>query len=294
MQETKELPRVNWDEYRCRCSGISKIMSNPINNQPLTVNQRARMAELESKPVLTDKQIAELSALRLKNQRSYECVLSATCIEHLMEAYSVETTGKVNVRKEIDIDQIEKGKMAEGSSISLLSVIDGVFYIKNERRVINDYLSGEPDLYVGESIYSAKMITDIKTCYDYPSFLKKINTPIENGWEEQVQGYMDITGAPEGEIAYCLVDTPEIMINDIKRRLFFRGNYVTEESPEFLEKWERLEKSMRFDDIPIRQRVYRVKISPFTPERRQQIYDRVKICREWLWRFDEMYRSLNT
>lgn len=285
---------VNWDDFKCRCSGINKILSNSRSNPQLTEKQTLKLIELEAKEILSEKQEKEVAELLVKRQNSTKLVLSDTCIEYLMEVYSWATTGKVAVKKEMDTYPMEKGKLVEVQSITLLSVIDGVLYFKNNERVTNDYLSGEPDIFVGENIMSATKITDIKSCYDYPSFLKKLNVGIDNGWEEQVQGYMDITKAPEGEIAHCLVDTPEIMIMDIKKRIFYKGDYVTEESPDFLEKWNKLERSMTFGDIPMAQRVYKIPVEPFSNEKRQQVYDRVKICREWLWKFHEMYMKLNS
>jgi hypothetical protein len=165
--------------------------------------------------------------------------------------------------------------------------------VKNEERVENKFLTGEPDVYKGEMLMKAKKITDIKSCWDYPIFLKKINTGLDDGNEEQVQGYCDITGAPEGQVSYCLVDMPGIMRTDFKKRLFYQGEYISEESPSFLRKWEELERSMIFSDIPHRQRVFSIPIERFSEIKRQQVYDRVKVCREWLWKFDEMYQNLN-
>jgi len=231
--------------------------------------------------------------LYAKRELSKEIVLSDSCIEYLMEVYSWETTGKVAVRKEVGIEQLEKGKDVEGDSIMLLSVVENVFYEKNDERVHNDFLSGEPDIFIGDNIMNASKITDIKSCYDYPSFLKKINCDLENGWKQQVQGYMDITGATEGEIAHCLVNMTLISREDLRKKIFFKMNVATEDNPEFKAKWEIIERSMIFDDIPMHKRVFKIPVEPFTEIERQQVYDRVKVCREWLWKFDEMYQSLN-
>lgn len=284
---------INWGNFKCRCSAIHKIMADSKSNPSLTEKQAVRLEELEARDKLTDTMMKELAELRVKKENSSKIILSDTAIEYLMEVYSWETTGKVPVLKEFDLDQIRKGKEVEDASIALLSVVDGVVYDKNEERVANDYLSGIPDIFIGDSIMQARRITDIKTSFDYPEFLKKVCQKLSNGWQQQVRGYLDITGAPEGEIGHCLVDMPPIMISDYKRRLFFKGEYATEESPEFKEKWQRLERSMKFGDIPIHKRVYRVPIEPFSEFERQKLYDRVKICREWLWEFDEMYENIN-
>jgi hypothetical protein len=140
----------------------------------------------------------------------------------------------------------------------------------------------------------ATKITDIKTCFDYPSFLKKKNVPLPIAYTMQVQGYCDITGAGEGEIAHVVADMPESMINEFKKKLFYKMEVATEENPEFKAKWEILENSMRFHDIAVDERVYKQKVIPFTEREQQQVYDRVKVCREWLNNFHIQHKNINS
>jgi hypothetical protein len=283
------------NQFKCRCSAISKMMSQSKSNPCLTEKQAMRLIELESKGKITDNQKLELADLLVKKENSKKIILSDGCIEMLMEAYAWETYRKKPLKEVFEQQQMKKGKLAEGEGIKLLSVVDGVLHTKYEgERITNDYLSGLPDIFTGEEVMSATKITDIKNTFDYPTFLKKINNGLDPGNEEQVQGYLDITGAPEGLIAYTLVDMPEIMRADYKRRMFYDGNYVTEESPDFLKKWEEWEQSMTFVEIPLQQRVYKIAIQPFTDFERLQIYDKVKVCRQWLFEFDEKYKKLNS
>jgi len=283
----------NWDQFKVRCSSISKILSTSRDNPVLTEKQTLRLQELEGKESLTDKMKLELADLLVKKENSTKLCLSDTCIEYLMEAYAWETARKQSVTKEMDMEYTQKGKMVEEESITLLSMVDFEIYSKNQERVSNDYLSGEPDIYLGEHILAAQKITDIKSCWDYPGFLKKIHKKIDNGYDYQIKGYCDITGAPVGEIAYCLVDMPDSIKNDYRRRLFYKINPVTEESPEFKAALAELEHSMTFLDIPIHKRVYKVPVQPFSDFERQRVYDRVKQCREWLCNFDQQYQQIN-
>lgn len=288
---------INWDEFRCRCSSITKMMSNKQGFAPLTENQIARRVELEEKAdkgTITAKQREELTLLVLKDEKSKEIVLSDTCIDYLLDAYAEKKWETLPVDKEfMEIAQIEKGKLGQKESATLLSIVDGVIYAENEERVENKFLSGIPDIFLGEHIMASEEIIDIKSCFDHPGFLKKIDQPLENGWEEQVQGYMDITGAKKGFIAHCLPNMPESMMLEYKRKLLFKMNVISEESPAFKKVWAKFEKSMLFDRIPPQMRVCKVPVEPFSESRRQQIYDRVKVCRDWLWRFDEKYQKLN-
>jgi hypothetical protein len=283
----------NFDTFNVRCSAIAKVLSTSRDNPCLTEKQAIRLTELENKESLTDKMKLELADLLVKKENSTKVVLSDTCIEYLMEEYAWRTARKQSVTKEMDMEYTQKGKEVEEESITLLSRVDFDIYHKNTERVNNDFLSGEPDIFLGEAIMRARKITDIKSCWDYPTFLKKIHKKADNGYDWQVKGYMDITGADEGDIAYCLVCMPESIQNDYRRRLLYKMNVATEENPEYLAALAELENSMTFTDIPIHKRVFKVKIDPMGSFQRQQVYDRVKVCREWLFNFDAMYQQIN-
>lgn len=288
------MNEVNFDDFKCRCSAITKMMANSRDNPVLTEKQAIRLAELEKKDKLTDNQAAEMADLLVKRSNSTKIILSDTCIEYLMEWYSWKVSGKIPVDKEaMDIEYTKKGKSEEGESIALLSRVDRAVYIKNEERVENEYLSGIPDIYQGDTLMTATKIIDNKAIWDYPGFLKNIHKKPENGYIDQIGGYCDITGASEGEIAKTLVNMPEEIILDYQFRLLKKMNCATTESPEFKEEWAKWERSMRFDDIPKEQRVFKIPVQPFTQERKQAIYDRVKVCREWLWKFHEQYLQFN-
>lgn len=291
------MNNTNWDEFKCRCSGISKIMFNKQGFEPLTELQEAKIIELEErdkiKPI-TDKQREELNRLIAKGEASKEVVLSPMCIEYLMEVYAWETQGMISVSKEtMEVAQLSKGKLAETEAVTLLIRVDKLPYAIHKERISNDFLSGQIDIYLGEDVMLATNVTDIKNAFDYPGFLKKINNGLERGQTEQVQGYGDITGAPELFIANCLVDNPETIIEDMKWKLARKLDAVTIESPDFLVEWAKWEKSMRFSHIPPHQRVHKIKVDPFTLSEQQKVYDRVKVCRDFLWKFDESYQKMN-
>lgn len=282
-----------WENFKVRCSGLHKIMSNSRANPVLTDRQKSRLAELYAKTAPTQNQIMEIAELEAKEKNSSKVILSDTAIEYLMEAYAQEVYGKISINKELDIQYTTKGKMVEEDSIILLSQLDGVLYTKNEERIENEFLTGEPDVYDGDHLLEAKRIIDIKSVWDYPGFLRKINQKLDAGYDYQLKGYMDLTGAGEAHIAYCLVNTPEIMVNDFKRKLFYKMNVATEQNPEYLLQCAKLEHSMYFDDIEIHKRVYKVPVEPFAEEQRQAVYDRIKVCREWLENFHEEYQKMN-
>jgi hypothetical protein len=283
----------DFSNFKCRCSAITQMLSEKQGEAPLSEIQLARIAELDGKEKITDKQKAELAILVFRRDKPKDLVLSDTCIAYLMEHYAWVTEQAVCVTKEMDIDYFKKGKLQEDEGIKLLSDVDGVEYTKNAVRLSNDFLTGEPDIILGVDIYKANRLYDTKLSWDYPGFLKKVNTPIENGNKQQVQGYLDLTNCTDGAITDVLVNMPDTIINDYRYRLAKKLDAIDMESPSFLIAEATMLKSMMFDRIDKRKRVFKKKVDPFTGFERQKVYDKVKICREWLNKFHEMYNKLN-
>lgn len=289
---------INFDDFKVRCSAISKALSSSRDNPVLTEKQATELVDLEEKlqknGEITQKQQERIAELKVKQENGKKIILSDTYIGYLMEVYAWEVYGMIPVGKEsMDLLGMRKGKKVEAESVALLSEVDGIEYKIHKDRIFNDYLSGEIDIYAGEHVYAAINVTDMKNALDYPTFLKKIHTGLENGQKEQVQGYCDITSAPVGYIVNSLVDCPEEDIIDMQWRVAKKMNAATTESPEFLAEWPKWERSMRFGHIPKHQRVSKIKITPFTKYERQFLYDRVKVGQDWLNNFHEQYQKLN-
>lgn len=279
---------INWDSFKCRCSAIKKLLTNGAAGQQITEKQEIELKKLEDKDSRTPNQEVEMLRLQQLKANSGKVVLGDTAIEYLMEVYAMETEGMISLNREsLDVMPIRKGKIGEKEAGLLLSVVDGEMYQSHKERIFNDYLSGEIDFYLGDSIYAAKNITDIKNSFDYPTYLKKLHTGLENGQTEQLQGYGDISTSQELYIANCLVSFTPDMIEDMKWKIMRKTGAVTEESPDFKELWATFQKSMLFDHMNPNLRVNKIKIEPFTDFERQKIYDRVKYSRDFLHKFHE-------
>lgn len=289
--------KIDWDAFKVRCSAIKKILSNSQSNPVLTELQTTRLAELRGKlekGTITEKQKEEIAALKVKEENGKKLVLSDTCIEYLMEVYAWETEQMIPVNKEsMDLLQLRKGKKQELQAGALLGFVDDVVYKQHKDRISNEFLSGEIDFYLGNSVYEATNVSDIKNSWDYPTYLKKINTGLESGQEEQLGGYGDITGAKDLFICNALVDAPDDVIEDMKWKVAKKFDALTIESPEFLEEWEKWERSMKFSHISPYKRIHKIRVEPFNEFKRQKVYDRVKMCREWLWLFHESHEKMN-
>lgn len=172
--------------------------------------------------------------------------LSKTAKSHLIEVYANQLWG---MEKDIVTKAIRKGRQAEEDGITLLSRVDKKLYLKNDERKENQWLSGCADIVEGDEIL------DVKLSWDAFSFLPKLIEPVDKDYWFQLQGYMWLWDKPKARISYCLVNTPDNIIEGEKYRLLRGMDVVSEESPEFKIAAARLESNMKFDQIPIELRV---------------------------------------
>lgn len=269
------------------------MMANSKENPPLTEKQEQELAELEARPTRTEKMALRVAELVEKRTRSTDVILSDTCISYLVEAYAWETEGMCSITKEMDVEYFERGRKTEPESIELLSFVDDVAYLKNETRFDNDFLSGIPDVLKISDDFKAKRIRDIKSCKDYPMFLYKIHKGVDPGNREQLAGYGDILDCGDLEVDFTLPTMPQSMREGYKIKLAYKMNAAIDQDKEFDRAWANLERSMIFDHIPAPRRVYKIPVEPFTPNEQAAVYERVKVCREWLNSFHENYLKLN-
>lgn len=167
--------------------------------------------------------------------------LSAAAKKHLVEVYARELWG---VEKDIITKQMRKGIDAEQSAINLLSEVDGYPYEKNDQRMTNEYLSGHADILAGDGII------DTKVSWDAFTFLPKLTEPLDKDYLYQCQGYMWLYGRKRARISYCLVNTPEHIIEGEKYRLLRAMDVISEDSPEFKKAFAKIRSNMIFDQIP--------------------------------------------
>lgn len=287
---------TDFSQWKCRCSAISKMMANSKENAPLTEIQVKRVTELEGKRdcgKITAIQMLELCDLLVKRDKSAKVVLSDTCISYLVEAYAWETEKMCSITKEMDVEYFERGKKTEPESIELLSFVDNEFYLKNEERFDNDFLSGIPDVMTISEEFRARRVRDIKSTKDYPTFLYKIHKGLDSGNAEQLQGYGDILECGDLGVAFTLPTMPQSIREGYKMKLAYKMDEVTTESPRFLKAWAELERSMIFKHMEPQKRVYKIPVEPFALSEKQAVYERTKVCRDWLNNFHLSYQKLN-
>lgn len=245
---------MNWNEVLIRCSSLGALMTEPKENAAKDAGE-----------------------------------LSKTAKTHLKKVYASVKYGRV---QDINTKQMQKGTEVEEESITLLSRVLKKMLTKNDERLSNDFITGLPDIFDGPSIKEANSVTDIKSSYDLFTFLPNIGEPLDKDYYWQLQGYMALTGAKSACIAYCLVNTPDHIIQGEKYRLLKTMNVISEESPEFITEALKIEKNMTFDDIPKEERVLLFSVQR-NDDDISKAYAKVEKAREYLAQFEKDHLNFN-
>jgi hypothetical protein len=202
-----------------------------------------------------------------------------TAKAHLLECWIGK---KYDRHKDVTNQYLEKGTLAEEDSIDLYSVVKKQYFEKNKERISNDYFIGTPDLYIGNSIFYADVIIDLKTSWDIFTFYSVMLKGLDKRYFWQLQAYMDMTGANTSKLVYCLVNTPVKLIEDEKKKLMWRMGVIDPDADEaYVKACSRIDKNSIYDDIPMEERYIE-----FEVERDQsaiaKAHQRVLDCREFL------------
>lgn len=274
---------MDWTKVLIPCSSLGKIMTQPRGR--ITDKQLEKLAELSQKERFSVREREEYFRL-LSMRETSPPELSQTCKNFLHEFYAFKKYG----RRFAVADPISfamKGIAVESRGIAMVSKMDGMKYFKNRSTFRDGFISGRPD------VNDPEKVIDIKASWDLRSFY------VDAGAEEldkkywwQMQGYFALTGKEAGEVVFCLITTPNILIQAQQKRLYEELNQPGEKDPRYLAAKKRLESSMRFDDISENERVFRVVVER-DEKAIQRIYPKVQQCREYLLEI-ERYHQKNT
>ena len=189
----------------------------------------------------------------------------------------------------------EKGIKMEEDAITLYSRVKKLPLFKNSERLTNKFFSGEFDLKHGNTTI------DIKCSWSLDSFPHPMVDKADEAYRLQGNCYMDLTGATNHIVAYCLVNAPANLITREKEKMHYEMNCPDLEDPKYIAQMETIERNMIFDmeqfkndnprfdihskdwvyDIPMKERVVE-----FHFEKDSALIgkmkDRVEECREWM------------
>lgn len=133
-------------------------------------------------------------------------------------------------RENVTTDEMKKGLLCEQDSMQLVQdVLGGEFRTKNTVTFKNDYCVGTPDIVLKNEDFDE----DIKTSYNLRTFFEAEFKKGNNYWW-QGQDYMWLTGKKNYRLIYCLVPTPDSIILEEKKRVWFKFD-CDETNPDYIE-----------------------------------------------------------
>lgn len=177
--------------------------------------------------------------------------------------------------KDVESKYITKGLEVERDSINLYARHSNTFAVKNEEWFENDYFTGTPDIILPDMIIDVKSVWDLFTFFsNHPDKIKKL-------YQYQLLTYMNLTGRRKSALEYCLISTPEMLIMDELRRLQWKMGILDDSNPLFIEASEKLERNLRFADIPESERILEVPVK-YSEVTVNAMITRVEQCRWWM------------
>lgn len=147
----------------------------------------------------------------------------ATAMKTMRKTWLMHEYGRF---KEIDNKYTSKGKKNEEDGITLLARVRVYPFRKNTIRLSNDFITGEIDTFIGESVDKAEHTFDIKISWDAETFYAAVDAELNPEYEYQGHGYMDLSGAKKHTVAYCLINTN---IDDVRHELY-KENFKWEDN----------------------------------------------------------------
>lgn len=300
------MPEIfDFSKSLIRCSALAPVMaSNPKSPRAKYDNYCAVLEEEQTKYEQMDERkqgmktglakAAKIAGLEYEIARlqpfKHDDPLPDGAKSFLKRLYGELKYGKQSYKKEIGTKYTTKGKMVEQQALELIGLLDGQNYQKNDLRVTNEFISGVPDSFIGESIYNAIYVPDVKSSWDLETFLENIGKPLSRQYWWQLQGYIDLTQSLGGEVSYCLINTPPSIIEQERMNLMKRMDVVTEEDPAYKEAEIILINNLTFDNIPAKERRLKFEVNR-DDNAIQRIHERIPKCREYLFEIQELHLS---
>jgi len=207
-----------------------------------------------------------------KDTKSLE-ELGETAKAKLLDIWIHKTYGRT---KNITNQYMEKGVMCEEDSMDLYAIVKKQMFVKNVETFRNDYLVGTPD------IITDTEVIDLKTSFDIHTFYGTMIKSVNKTYFYQLQAYMDLTGKDSAKLVYVLVNTPEKLIEDAKKKAYWRLGVIDMETDlAYLDACKEIEMNSIFDDIPREKRYIEFEIAR-DQEAIDSVKNRVPIWREFL------------
>jgi hypothetical protein len=279
---------MKFSNYLFPCSYLSKIMSN--SKEKITDNQVGELNKLLFKENPTEKQQKRLEELLNKHERNGSVILSSGCKSFLVKVWAKEKYGaRYKIRGGKGVPQLVRGVGSETDAVALLSVVDKKKYYRDKKKISNEFISGVIDIMDAPTIEQSTRVLDVKSSFAHINFIAQTTKPeLSNNLSMQMKGYLAITKKEIGEVAFCLVDFPESIIQEQRSLIFDEMCPDGIPTQQFIKYWEKAEASMRFRYLPPKERVLSYLVYP-DEDFIESTYITIEACRKWLQEFDEQY-----
>lgn len=272
------------------CSLLSTIMTEVNGKSPLEYwkdacdllaeeeAKYAAMPKKELKPAIA--KLQKIESLKLKIDElaitKDDDVLSEGCKNQLLSLYGWLKYKKWIAPESSGYNKVDKGLSVEGISIEMINRLDGTKYSKNEEKFTNEYLIGCPDIVDNGN----KIVVDVKSSWNIDTFLNNVNKELNRNYWWQMQGYMALLGFQKSEVNFCLISTPEHIIqSEIDKK---SGGRYSEED---------IRQNLIFDEIPEQERRLRFVVER-DEEAIERLYKRIRKCREYLPTIEQLHLSM--
>ena len=113
-----------------------------------------------------------------------------------------------------------KGTDWEEESIALVNQVRGTFYVKNKDRFENEFLTGEPDIILDNSII------DIKTSWSMDTWPATPEDGVNKDYMWQLIGYCWLLNKQQAELIYCMIDTDDVLLSDWDNRFIHKVSHI--------------------------------------------------------------------
>ena len=261
--------KIDPKNFKIRCSSIHRIMGGSVglsDSQLKTKNElEARKNDPNANP-LTDKMLEKLDEL-IQIEANPELPQGAKT--YCQEWIKTQIYGE---QPRTDFKYTSKGLEMEDDALAFVAENFGYgMLIKNEIRKSDEFITGETDNEQSDHTIDTK-------CSWSPSSFPLFDTELETAYYWQGLGYMHLYCKPKHKVFYCLMNTPDHLIENEFKSLNYKNGYSEDEAEAV---YNELVEKMTFDDLPVEMRIKAFEIE-FNQEKINQVIERVKLCRTYI------------
>lgn len=278
------------NEIYFRCSSIGNLMTDG-KGVVFSEKDSERIDELKyelenginkngNKVKWTPPKAEELKKLIEKRDRKPE--LSETAKREVEKIWLLNEKGYYD---DLENKYLTKGLLNEDDGLGLVSEVTGNFLLKNKERKYQNNITGECDSI--SEIDGKKIVIDIKSSWSVRTFM---NADLSNIYEWQMRAYMYLYDIEEAWLCYTLTDVPEHLIEQEKKKVFYKyySNGMSNEEVELLDEklqvlYKQIEMNMVYSNNPKYSKEEMVKIFKIERDKslEEKLLERVKMGLEY-------------